>query len=57
MIGTMVRLEAVIAALFAGILLAGLAGILLLASRRVSRRQPIAYGPYLCGGALLTLLT
>lgn len=56
MIGAMVRLDGVIRALFLGVLLAGLAGVALLVSRRVSRRQAIAYGPYLCAGALLTLV-
>ena len=57
MIGTMVRgREELIQALFTGILLAGLASLVLLATRRVGRRDPIAYGPYLCLGALVTLV-
>ena len=56
MIGAMVRFPAIIGALFAGILLAALGSILLLATRRAGRRATIPYGPYLCVGALLTLL-
>ena len=56
MIGTMARYPAVINALFSGVLLAGLGGVLLLLTRRVGRRDPIPYGPYLCVGALLALL-
>jgi leader peptidase (prepilin peptidase)/N-methyltransferase len=57
MIGAMIgSFLAVIAALFYGIFLAGAGAFLLLATRRVQRRQPIPYGPYLCGGALLALL-
>ena len=56
MIGTMVRGREVVDALFAGILLAALVSIVLLATRRAGRRDPIAYGPYLCLGALITLL-
>jgi leader peptidase (prepilin peptidase)/N-methyltransferase len=56
MIGTMVGFPAVFQALFAGILIAGVAAVGLLLSRRADRRQAIAYGPYLCAGALLTLL-
>ena len=39
-----------------GILLAGLGGVFLLLTRRVGRRDPIPYGPYLCVGALLALI-
>jgi len=56
MIGAMTRYPGVVQALFAGMLLAGLISIVLLATRRVGRRDPIPYGPYLCLGALLTLL-
>jgi len=52
----MVRFPAVMQALFFGILLAGLASVLLLVTGRASRRDPIAYGPYLCLGALITLV-
>jgi leader peptidase (prepilin peptidase)/N-methyltransferase len=57
MIGAMTRYPAVIQALFAGIFLAGLGSILLLVTRRAGRRDPIPYGPYLCVGGLLALLS
>lgn len=56
MIGAMTRYPAVVQALFAGMLLAGVISIVLLVTRRVGRRDPIPYGPYLCFGALLILL-
>jgi leader peptidase (prepilin peptidase)/N-methyltransferase len=55
MIGVMVRFDRVFFALFAGLALAGLAGIVLLLGRRHSSRQPLSFGPYLCAGALLAL--
>jgi leader peptidase (prepilin peptidase)/N-methyltransferase len=55
MIGAMVRLELVARALILGILLAGVILAALLAVRVLSRKQAVAYGPYLCLGALLTL--
>ena len=36
-----------------GVSLGGLAALLLLVTRRVSRKDPMAYGPYLIAGALL----
>jgi leader peptidase (prepilin peptidase)/N-methyltransferase len=56
MIGAMVRISWVAQALFLGIILGGVAAALMLLSRRVSRRSAVAYGPYLCLGALLILL-
>lgn len=57
MIGAMIgSFLAVIVALFYGIFFAGLGAVLLLLARRVSRRDPIPYGPYLCLGALVALL-
>jgi leader peptidase (prepilin peptidase)/N-methyltransferase len=56
MIGAMVRISWVAQALFLGIILGGVAAVLMLLSRRVSRRSAVAYGPYLCLGALLVLL-
>jgi leader peptidase (prepilin peptidase)/N-methyltransferase len=53
MIGSMVRLEDLLRALFLGILFAAAGAILLIATRRVSR---LPYGPYLCLGALLALV-
>jgi leader peptidase (prepilin peptidase)/N-methyltransferase len=56
MIASMVRLEDLIRALFLGILLAAGGGLLLIATKRVSRRQAMPYGPYLCLGALIALI-
>lgn len=39
-----------------GFVLAGLAGLALLAARRVTLRSHISYGPFLIGGTLLALL-
>jgi len=56
MIGAMVGLDDVVQALFLGMLIAGvvLGGLLLV--RVLDRKQTVAYGPYLCLGALLTLV-
>jgi prepilin signal peptidase PulO-like enzyme (type II secretory pathway) len=56
MIASMVRLEDLIRALFLGILLAAVGGLLLIATKRVSRRQAMPYGPFLCLGALIALV-
>lgn len=56
MIGAMVRVDLVMRALVLGILLAGVILAALLAARVLARKQAVAYGPYLCLGALLTLL-
>src|SRR5215472_13133267 len=39
-----------------GFVLAGIAGLALLATRRVTLRSHISFGPYLVGGALLAML-
>jgi len=39
-----------------GFILAGLAGLVLLAARRVTLRGAISFGPFLLGGALLVIL-
>ncbi|WP_243118345.1 prepilin peptidase [Actinomyces wuliandei] len=44
----------VLVGLWVGVLLGGLAAVLLLVSRRAGRKDPMAYGPYLVAGALLT---
>ena len=56
MIGAMVGLDDVVRALFLGMIIAGvvLGGLLL--AKVVDRKQTVAYGPYLCLGALLTLV-
>jgi len=56
MIGAMVRIGFIAPALFLGIVLGGVSLVTLLLLKRVSRRQAVAYGPYLCLGALITLL-
>lgn len=56
MIGAMVRVDLVMRALVFGIFLAGIILAALLAARVLSRKQAVAYGPYLCLGALLTLI-
>jgi leader peptidase (prepilin peptidase)/N-methyltransferase len=54
-IGLMTGMPAVAAALAVGIVLGGLAAILLVASRRAGRTTLMAYGPYLALGALWVL--
>ena len=56
MIGAMVRVDLVMRALVIGIFLAGIILAALLAARVLTRKQAVAYGPYLCLGALVTLL-
>jgi Flp pilus assembly protein protease CpaA len=52
-LGTVVGLPLVLPALLSGALAGGLAALLLLATRRVGRRDYMAYGPYLSLGAWL----
>jgi leader peptidase (prepilin peptidase)/N-methyltransferase len=40
---------------FAGFLFGGLVGVVLLLSRRASRKTAIPFGPYMLGGALLAV--
>lgn len=54
-IGLMTGMPAVAAALAVGIVLGGLAAIVLIVSRRGGRTSLMAYGPYLALGALLVL--
>jgi leader peptidase (prepilin peptidase)/N-methyltransferase len=56
MIGAMVGVNLVLRALVLGIFLAGVILGALLVARVLSRKQAVAYGPYLCLGALLTML-
>jgi leader peptidase (prepilin peptidase)/N-methyltransferase len=56
LVGAMVGWPGVVGALLLGTLLGGLAALAVLASRR-SGRAHFAYGPALCLGALLTLLS
>lgn len=55
-IGLMVGFPQAVAALLQGVLLAGLAAILLLVTRRAGRKSYMAYAPYLCLAALVALL-
>lgn len=55
MIGCMVRFDRVFFALFAGLVLAGVASLVLLVAGRFGARQPLSFGPYLCAGALAAL--
>lgn len=56
MIGAMVGLDDVVRALFLGMLIAGVVLGGLLVAKVLDRKQTVAYGPYLCLGALLTLV-
>ena len=56
MIGAMVRFPDILSALFFGIVLAAVGGLLLIVFKRVGRRQAMPYGPFLCLGALIALL-
>jgi leader peptidase (prepilin peptidase)/N-methyltransferase len=55
MIGSMVRIDLVGRALILGVVLAGVILAALLFAKVLTRKQAVAYGPYLCLGALLTL--
>jgi leader peptidase (prepilin peptidase)/N-methyltransferase len=57
MIASMVLFDDLVPALFYGVVLAGLGGVLLIATKRVGRRQAMPYGPFLCLGALIALVT
>ncbi|MCS6828252.1 MAG: A24 family peptidase [Caldilinea sp.] len=54
-IGMMLGYPYVVTALVAGALLGGVAALVLLATRRATRKTAIAYAPYLACGALLTI--
>jgi len=56
LIAAMVLYPNVISALFLGMFLAAVGSVVLLATKRVGRRDPIPYGPYLCAGALVVLV-
>jgi leader peptidase (prepilin peptidase)/N-methyltransferase len=56
MIGAMVGIDQVLRALVLGIFMAGVILGALLIAKVLSRKQAVPYGPYLCLGALLTLL-
>lgn len=54
-IGMMLGYPSVVTALLAGALLGGLAALILLATRRATRKTAIAYAPYLACGAFMTI--
>jgi leader peptidase (prepilin peptidase) / N-methyltransferase len=56
LIGLMLGYPAAIYALLWGIILGGIAALLLLVTRKVGRKSYIAYAPYLSVGALIVLL-
>lgn len=54
--GALLGFPAALPGLFLGILLGGLAAMLLLVSKRAGRKDPFAYGPYLALGAWIVLV-
>lgn len=56
MIGAMLRIDLVGRALILGVLLAGVILAALLFAKVLTRKQAVAYGPYLCLGALVTMM-
>lgn len=52
-VGALVGYPAVVGAMFTGVVIGGLVALMLLLTRRVNRKTPIAYGPYLALGAWL----
>ena len=56
MIGAMVTSDEVVRALVYGVLFGGIFVAVLLASKRVNRKQAIPYGPFLVVGALIAML-
>lgn len=57
LIGMMIGYPGVLTALIIGALLGGVAALLLLISRKATRKTAIAYAPYLAFGALITMWT
>jgi prepilin signal peptidase PulO-like enzyme (type II secretory pathway) len=55
-IGLMTGWPIVLIALFLGFASGAVAGILLIATRRIARRQPIAFGPALAAGGIAAVL-
>ena len=56
MMGAMLGFQRIFFALVLGILLAGIFGLLALASRRASRRTYFPYGPFLAIGGITTII-
>ncbi len=55
-LGAVLGYPAVLSALLTGIIAGGLAALILIVTRRIGRKDYMAYGPYLALGALLILL-
>jgi leader peptidase (prepilin peptidase)/N-methyltransferase len=55
-IGLLTGWPLVLAALFVAFAAGSIAGVAMIASRRISRGQPIAFGPPLAGGAIAAML-
>lgn len=56
-LGAVLGYPAVLSGLFAGIIAGGLAALLLILTRRIGRKDYMAYGPYLALGAILILMS
>ena len=54
-VGALVGYPAVVGVMFLGVIIGGLAALILLLAKRVGRKDPFAYGPYLALGAWLVL--
>ena len=55
-LGALLGFPAIVNAMFFGVIAGGLAALVLLLTKRVGRKDPIAYGPYLALGAWLVLV-
>lgn len=55
-LGAVLGYPAVINALFAGVIAGGVSALVLILMRRISRKDYMAYGPYLALGAILVLV-
>ena len=55
-LGALLGFPVIVNAMLLGVIAGGLAAVVLLLSKRVSRKDPIAYGPYLALGAWIVLV-
>ncbi len=55
-LGALLGFPAIVSAMFLGVIAGGLAAIVLLLMKRVGRKDPIAYGPWLALGAWIVLV-
>ena len=55
-LGALLGFPAIVSAMFLGVIAGGLAAFVLLLMKRVGRKDPIAYGPYLALGAWIVLV-